>query len=308
VTTYASGTDATLTVQWLQYAGGPPADVTSLTITITLVGGATVVGPTSTGIVHVATGLYAFTWHIPANATAGDYAAVWDGVNASSQTVQASEIITVVEATGDRLASPEDLASLLERDDIDAYKAGVLVEIATAVVQDAAGGQRIVQVVNDSFDLIGTTDAWLDLPQIPVTAVASVTLDGKTLTSGTDYKRFGNRLWRRFGWQSNWGQWDNPYPTRRLLYDYCPPNEPSAVNVVCTHGYPPGDQKLQLGRSAVLSMCTGAYGNPQGLRSESIDDYSATYGALSGQLEASPHLKAAIRRHYGRRGGLVRVG
>jgi hypothetical protein len=208
----------------------------------------------------------------------------------------------------DQLATPEDLASLLERDDIDAYKAGVLVEMATAIVQDAAGGQRILQVVNDPGTLIGNTDSWLDLPQIPVTAVASVSLDGTALTLGTDYKVFGNRLWRRFGWQSNWGQWDDPYPTRRLLYDFWPPNEPSGVSFVYTHGFAPGDQKLQLARSAVLGICQGAYSNPTGLKSESIDDYSVSFGALSAQLEASPYLKAALRKRYGRRGGLVRIG
>ena len=208
----------------------------------------------------------------------------------------------------DQLATPEDLASLLERDDIDRYKATVLVETATAVVQEAAGNQRIVEVVDDVMPILGNTDAWLDLPQIPVTAVSSVVLDGVTLTLGTDYKVFGNRLWRRFGWQSNWGQWDGPYPYRRLLYDWWPPNEPSAVVVTCTHGYPPGHQNLQLGRSAVLGICQGAYGNPTGLKSESIDDYNVSYSILSAQLEASTYLKMALRRKYGRRGSMVRIG
>lgn len=208
----------------------------------------------------------------------------------------------------DQLATPEDLASLLERDDIDAYKAGVLVEIATSIVQDAAAGQRIVQVVGDVMPLIGTTDSWLDLPQIPVTAVISVELDGNVLAAGTDYKVFGNRIWRRSGWQSNWGQWDHPYPARQRLYDWWPPNEPSAVIVTNTHGFPAGDQRLQSGRGAVLSLCTGAYGNPTGASAESIDDYRVTYDKLAAQMETSPHLAASLRRKYGRRGGLARIG
>jgi hypothetical protein len=223
----------------------------------------------------------------------------------------------------DQLATPEDLASLLERDDIDRYKATVLVETATAIVQEAAGGQRIVQVVDDTIEIIGTTESWLNLPQIPVTAVTSVTLDGTALTLGTDYKKFGNRLWSRTGWQSNWGQYigdqysaasgsgDIAYVFNtgyRYNFAGVSQSEPSGLVIVCTHGYAPGDQELQLGRSAVLSMCTGAYGNPTGLKAESIDDYAATFSALSGQLQASPYLKAAIRRQYGRRGGLVRIG
>jgi hypothetical protein len=216
--------------------------------------------------------------------------------------------------TADRLATPEDLASLLERDDIDAYKAGVLVEIATAIVQEAAGGQRIVQVTDDQVAIEGTTDSWLALPQLPVTAVSSVVLDGVTLTTAAnDYKVVGNRLWRRLGWQTNWG-WpiDWPYPVWGV--NGTPFNwqgmlsEPSVCVVTYTHGYVPGAQQLQMARGAVLSICKAAYGNPQGLSAESIDDYSVTYNVLSAQLEASPYLKAAIRRQYGRRAGLVRIG
>jgi len=212
----------------------------------------------------------------------------------------------------DRLATPEDLASLLQRDDIDAYKAGVLVEIATSIVQEAAGNQRIVQVVDDVQPIMGTTDSWLPLPQIPVTAVSSVVLDGTTLTVGTDYLVFGNRLWRSLGWQTNLG-WPMDWPLgtwgpNGLTNWINPTSQPSLVVVTCTHGYAPGSQELQLARGAVLSICTGAYANPTGLKSESIDDYSATYGALSGQMEASTYLKSALARKYGRRAGLVRIG
>lgn len=214
----------------------------------------------------------------------------------------------------DRLATPEDLASLLERDDIDAYKAGVLVEIATAVVQEACGGQRIVQVLGDSVAIEGITDSWLALPQLPVSAVSSVVLDGTTLTTAAnDYKVVGNRLWRRLGWQTNWG-WpiDWPYPVWGI--NGTPFNwqgmlsEPSVVVVGYDHGYAPGAQQLQLARGAVLSICKGAYGNAAGLSAESIDDYAVTYHALSVQLEASPYLTAQLAKKYGRRAGLVRIG
>src|SRR5690242_5591066 len=107
----------------------------------------------------------------------------------------------------DQLCTPEDLASALQAD-LDASTATLWVECATAVVQATAGGQRIVQVVDDTFTILGTTDSWLDLPQLPVTSVASVVLDGVTLTAGspgdasTTYRRHGNRLWRTDGWQN----------------------------------------------------------------------------------------------------------
>jgi hypothetical protein len=91
--------------------------------------------------------------------------------------------------------------------------------------------QRILEVIGDTATLAGTTDSWLSLPQIPVTTVASVTLDGTAVTAGavsttSSYKRIGSRLWRGDGWAA-----------------YV--DAPSEVVVVNTHGYPAGSQHLQ---------------------------------------------------------------
>jgi hypothetical protein len=214
----------------------------------------------------------------------------------------------------DQLATPADLASALQQD-VDTATATLLIETATAIVQEACGGQRIIEVVGDVVTLTGTTDSWLDLPQIPVTAVTSVVLDGITLSLGTDFKVFGNRLWRRQGWQSNYGwPWDAA-GQGQPWYTYAPPtltwpiNEPSGAVTTYTHGYPTGHQRLQLARSAVLSLCATAYSNPSGASSESVDDYSVSFGrALDAPLVLSPTFKAALRRQYGRRAGLVRIG
>lgn len=215
----------------------------------------------------------------------------------------------------DQLATPSDLASWLQSD-LDASTATVLVECATAVVQAACGGQRILQVDDDVMPVLGTTDSWLDLPQLPVTGVSSVVLDGTTLTLGTDYKLFGSRLWRKLGWQSSYGwPWDYPYgyawpgyfPPPSLAGGY-PYQEPSGVVVTCTHGYAPGDQKLQLARQAVLSLAAGAYTNPSGATREQIDDYAVQYEAMAARMEASTSLRAALNRQYGRRAALVRIG
>lgn len=194
----------------------------------------------------------------------------------------------------DQLCTPEDLASALQAD-LDASTATLWVECATAVVQAAAGGQRIVEVVDDPFQLLGTSDSWLDLPQIPVTDVASVVMDGEALTAGTPgdasstYRKHGNRLWRGDGWQQ-----------------YV--QEPSLITGVNTHGYPAGSQELQLARSAAISIAQRAYSNPSGATRESIDDYTVVFEAMSAEMDASPHLKAALHKRYGRRGGLVRIG
>lgn len=191
----------------------------------------------------------------------------------------------------DQLCEPEDLAALLEMD-LDAYKAIMLVEAGTAVVQATAGRppQRIVLVEDDTFELMGTTSSWLVLPQRPVSDVSTVTIDdGDELELGTDFKRFGSRLWRSCGWAP-------------CAY------EPSTVAGVYTHGYAEGDQGLQLGRGAVLALIRGVYDNPTGSTRVAIDDYSAAYAALSAQMDASPALAAAIRSQYGTGAGLVAVG
>jgi hypothetical protein len=193
----------------------------------------------------------------------------------------------------DQLASPSDLASLVEQD-VDTATATLIVEVCTAVVQAAASGQRIVQVVADVDSAIGSQSQWLRLPQFPVTAVSSVTLDGAALTAGlpgsgySTYRLVGNRLWRGCGWQT-----------------YC--GEPSTVGFTYTHGYATGRQELQLGRGAVLSIGRGLLTNPSGAASEKIDDYAVAYAAAEAALDGSPALRSAIQKQYGPKARMVRV-
>lgn len=191
---------------------------------------------------------------------------------------------------GDQLASTSDLASLLQQD-LDASTATLVVEAATAVVQ-AVTGQRILQVSNDTvmFDLDGYDGGvYLNLPERPVIAVGTVLIGASAVTDFTVQKA-RTRLWRAYGWRS----------TLVLYYD-----QPSTVTVTYTHGYAPGHQRLQLARSAVLSLAKTAYTNPSGASSEAIDDYRVQYEAMAAQMEASPFLVAALRKQYSRPPGSV---
>lgn len=195
----------------------------------------------------------------------------------------------------DQLCAPEDLASLLERD-LDGYKAIMLVECGTAVVQEAAGNQRIVLVEDDPGEQMGDTDSWLWLPQRPVSAVAAVAIDGEALVEGTDFKRFGSRLWRRAGWATCW-------------------TEPSVITHTTTHGYDVSDpdpsnwpQGVQLARNAVLSLIRSCFDNKTGALRESIDDYSVAYDVMTAAMQANDNLRYALRRKYGIPAGVIRLG
>lgn len=194
----------------------------------------------------------------------------------------------------DQLATPSDLASLLQQD-VDTATATLLIETATGIVQTVAG-QRIVQVVGDvvvlDLDLCDNS-VWLDLPQRPVTAVTTV-LVGTTPVAGTDYtaQLSRGRLWRRTGWRlATTGSW----------------LAPSTVTVTYTHGYAAGDQRLQIARQAVLTLAGSAYTNPSGATREQIDDYQVAYEAMSARMEASPGLQSLLRHRYGRPNGSVRL-
>lgn len=195
----------------------------------------------------------------------------------------------------DQLASPSDLASLLQKD-VDTASATLAIEVCTAVVQAAADGQRIVQVVDDTevVDLDGGfCGAYITLKQRPVTAVSSV-LVGTTPVTDYTVQLSRRRLWRAAGWQTVTG-------TSYWL------TQPTTVTVVYTHGYATGRQELQLGRGTVLSLARGLFENPGGVASEKIDDYAVAYEQASAALDASPALKALIRKQYGPKARMVRV-
>lgn len=190
----------------------------------------------------------------------------------------------------DQLATSADLANKLQRDlaTLNADTATLLLDTATGLVQDEVR-QRLVEVVGDTFTLLGTAESWLSLPERPVTDVTAVALDGEALTFGDDLKRFGSRLWRREGWQVD-------------------RHAPATVTGTYTHGYPSGAQRLQTARGIVLAMCAQAYENATGVRGEAIDDYRVQWDEVAARMELSEHARRTLRRAYGRRAGLVRIG
>lgn len=185
----------------------------------------------------------------------------------------------------DQLATPEDLASLLQTDDLDRSTAELVLEIATSVVQNACG-QRILQVVDDEITLyLDGLDGgeWLQLPEKPVTAISSVLIGATPVTDWT-LQASRSRLFRPYGWRST-----------QLYY----PNVPTTATVVYTHGYPVGHQKLQLARMAVLRLASQAVSNPGGAIREQIDDYAIQFADINSAMEANGNLLYALRKQYG---------
>lgn len=197
------------------------------------------------------------------------------------------------------LVTPSELASALQ-EDVDTATATLAIEIATGAVQGAAG-QRIVQVVDDTLvmDLDQLdNDPYLNLPERPVTAVASAAIGATAVTDYTVQLSRG-RLWRSLGWRS-----------ATLPYW----NTPSTATVVYTHGYPTGHQKLQLARGVVLELAKTGYNAAAGsgaIVREAIDDYSVQYAEMAASIESALDpdgpLARALRRQYGRPGRSARL-
>ncbi|MCA1218696.1 hypothetical protein [Streptomyces sp. 8L] len=171
------------------------------------------------------------------------------------------------------LATPADLAAFTQRDDIPEASATLALQVASGVVRRYTR-QTITRVTGDSVDLAPRMGP-LVLPQRPVVAVTSVTVDGTLLT---DWTLRGNQLHRAAGW-SEW------------------------ATVVYDHGYEdvPGDI---LG--IVLGLAGQSVANPEMLRSEGIDDFNRTFASESlgaGTLSADD--KAALREYRIRAGTIV---
>jgi hypothetical protein len=196
----------------------------------------------------------------------------------------------------DMLATPADLASALQRD-VDTASATLALEVTTAVVQVGAGGQRIVRATSTDEVLYGGPDRVLRLPQQPVISVASVSYGGVLLTQGTasgTWRLAKHGIWRDLGWAGY--SWEGPVQ----------------VAVTYTHGYDPAGsdsdkQQLQLGRGFTLSLARGLFTNPDGTIREQIDDYSVAYAEASAALDASPSMRALLRKQYGPKARMVSV-
>jgi hypothetical protein len=157
------------------------------------------------------------------------------------------------------LATLEDVEAVLGRDltDGEFLRVDRLLAMASKKVRTHTG-QFFEVVENDLLELV--PDAWgqVRLPQRPVTAVASVSVDGETMDAD-------GYTWTAQGALSRtYGYWWTP------------------VTVTYTHGYDtiPDDVAQVVAELVVAQFATP----PGGVRSETIGGYSVSYGGSTGEL------------------------
>jgi len=184
----------------------------------------------------------------------------------------------------DQLATPQDLATILQLDYASLTAAQqatllMLVELATAKVQRAAGGQRIVDITDTAvIDIDWWEDAeYLPLPQLPVRSVSQVKLNGTVIT---DWSLRKQKLWRFSGWRTTI-------------------STPDQAIVTYAHGLLAGSQWLQTAKGYTLSLGALGWGNPSGASRERIDDYEVSYAEADARMQMTKEMAESIAAEYG---------
>lgn len=154
----------------------------------------------------------------------------------------------------DPWATPEELRLHLRLDTIDTAQAAALISAAETLIR-AELQQTIDPVTGDELELVGNGRRVLNLPEMPVTAVTSVTEDGTLLEHGTDYR------WNRYGILTRLGAGGWPLDAQ--------------VTVVYDHGY---DQVPAVVKQVCLQLAGRAWPRPTtAVAAESLGDRSVTY-------------------------------
>ncbi|WP_326659618.1 hypothetical protein [Streptomyces sp. NBC_00385] len=150
-------------------------------------------------------------------------------------------------------ATPEELRLHLRLATIDEAQAAEKIAAAETVIR-AELQQSIDAVAGAAIDLVGNGRRVINLPERPVTAVASVTIDGHTPLISTEYR------WNRYGILTRLGG--------------CWPLD-AAVTVLCDYGYATTPAPV---KQVCLQVAGRAWVRPStGLAAESLGDRSVTY-------------------------------
>jgi len=152
------GQPGTFNSLWYDDTGTMLVNLASIAFAIVDQAGDVVLAPTGAGIVHVATGVYTYTWNVPADQPPGDYAAIWTGTDTGGAPVLSDEDFEVL-ASNPNISPLGSWASL---DDVATYT-GI-----TATTAHLTRAQAIIDMfagrTYDAQPRTGTRDQyWLKL-------------------------------------------------------------------------------------------------------------------------------------------------
>ncbi len=273
------GAPATVSVTLLG-ATDTPANADSMTCTVTMPDGTT----TAATVTNPSTGVYVAT--LASTTQLGEHVAYFVATGTNADT--AYRVFTV-ESAGlfdlDELGTLLDVTADMNRAVLARHAAQGLVRsyCRQNVTRAAYTASLPIEAGPDGFYVVR-------LPQRPVVAVSSVTVNGTAYTSGTDYS------------------WDGVSDHVRLAYrewSTATFQGPPRAVVVYTAGYVAAPAAV---RTVALSVAARVYDNPSGLRSESIDDYSTTRAGSDDDLAGialTAAEKAALRPYRLTAGSLV---
>jgi len=251
-----------------------------------------ILDPTNTVIVTGAVpvrsslGLYDYPgggYLVPANAAYGVWTARWTGTVAGTayEALDEFEVVSAVVPTASgAFATVADLATFLQRDlsAADTATAALVLDLASGAIRDYTG-QTISLVSNDVVTLDPPQGSRLFLPELPVASVASVVLNGTTLTVATantsGYYVYGDTGIIQYGYGYGYrnGSWGGAWGWA-----------PRSVVVTYSHGYATIPAAVRMVTLEVAAAMMGS-GPDAGLESETIGNYSYTRAA-AGQAVA----------------------
>lgn len=179
-------------------------------------------------------------------------------------------------------ATATELATFTGDSSLDGARGTMLVDQASAVIRTYTR-QTFDLVTDDEVELRGTWRAGLQLPERPVVDVTAVAVDGTTVT---DFHRVRDVLYRGFrddaDHQVNRAHWGGPE---------------TVVTVTYSHGFSSGAAALETLKGVCLQIAARAALNTSGMSSESIGDWSASWGNGGGGFALTAAEQSILDRY-----------
>jgi hypothetical protein len=181
----------------------------------------------------------------------------------------------------------------------DGMFAPAILASASTAVRDAAGCP--ISQTTSTVTLTADDRCGIDLPGVPVTAVASVAVEGVTVAAST----LTNGCWSD-GWRLS----GNSILFRGQTFE-----TPATVTVTYTHGLavvPADIIDLVCGVAAVAFSQDGDYGNAGRLQSVRLGDFAESYNPAAGAGSPSPTaipktVRDSLRARFGTSAATLRM-